>query len=316
MNIKENIESIQINLLNYCTSKCLTCRKYTWPDDSINYDHLLKTILYLHSQGLKSICFSGGEPLLYKGVSDLMKLCKEKDIKFSFITTGVVNNGVFKEAMYAADRLHISVDSVVPSVYKHIRGVDGFDVVKRNIKSFAESDSGCEVRLSMTVSKLNYKDIFDVYLFAKNNRCKINFYMVHEHDEFMLDDDEKLILKNNIKKVIVDDTNRISNAATVYSSGDLYNNIDVDVDCTIPHVHCLINANGDIYPCCKLLNDNGEYGDQVKYVYGNIVCDDIEKEFNKRFDKVYKSLSYCNGCEERYISQIDNVKNGIVKLFL
>ena len=310
------IKTIQINLLNKCTSRCMTCRKYTWPDDHIDYDVLKRTIEFLHKQGLTSICFSGGEPLMYYKIKELVNLCYDLGIKFSFITTAIVNPDLFKFIVSKANRLHISIDSNDPNTYKFIRGVDGLDVVKRNIKLVSGDHKNCEIRISTTISNLNYNEFDELFDFAKENDCLINFYMVHEHDEFFLNEDQKKVMYDKLRKISEMDTDGISNAHIITNEKESYNHVHDDFDCVIPHYHCLINANGDIYPCCKLLNDNGEYGDQIKYVYGNINNEDLEKEFEKRFDNKYYALSYCNGCEERYISRLEDVKKGIVKDFL
>ena len=33
---RDCILSIQMNLLNKCTSRCMSCRKYTWPNDELD----------------------------------------------------------------------------------------------------------------------------------------------------------------------------------------------------------------------------------------------------------------------------------------
>ena len=63
----KNILSIQMNLLNKCTSKCKSCRKYTWPDDELDLETVKRTLTVLKKEfGLQSVVFSGGDPILYK----------------------------------------------------------------------------------------------------------------------------------------------------------------------------------------------------------------------------------------------------------
>ena len=82
-----NMLSVQINLLNKCPSRCLSCRKYEWPDVQIPYDKLEMLLTSLKGQGLQTVVFSGGDPLMYHMLPDVIQFCIENDIKFSLITT-------------------------------------------------------------------------------------------------------------------------------------------------------------------------------------------------------------------------------------
>ena len=64
-----NILSIQMNLLNTCTSRCATCRKYTWPNVQLDVDTIKRTLKVLkEAYGLNTVVFSGGDPILYKNL--------------------------------------------------------------------------------------------------------------------------------------------------------------------------------------------------------------------------------------------------------
>lgn len=305
-----NILSVQINLLNNCTSRCIYCRKYTWPKDIIPYGKLLEAITYLKEQGLKSICFSGGDPILYPKIVDVLKFCKNLHIKTSLITT-LISTNKFQLADIAklATRIHCSVDSTKNDVYSYLRGVDQLPLVKENLIYVNDIRSKLKikpVRISSTISNINVDEIENLYNFAKETGSTINYYFVHQYKEFALDNCMDKFKLNMLEVLSEDCVNKISNANSIISNEFTNDYEKIACNCKIPYIHCLINANGDIYPCCKLLNDNGEYKDQSREAYGNILKDNLDLQFKMRFSKLY-SPQICQGCEERYIPLIEEL---------
>lgn len=317
--------SVQINLLNKCTSKCVYCKKYTWPDDILDLKVLKKCIHYLKGRGVQSIVFSGGDPILYPFIEDILSYCKGLNIQTSLITTLISTNKELLEFIAKnCTRIHCSIDSSNVDTYKKLRGVDAINLVKDNIKfvnTVRKLYNEIPIRISSTISNKNYGEIEDLFNFAKDTYSTINYYFIHEHVDYFMNDEEQHKFINNIERIANIDCENISNAKSILETSFTKDISKVKSKyCKIPYIHCLINANGDIYPCCKLLNDNGCYGEQLKYVYGNIYNEDLDFEFSKRFSN-YNICEYCNGCEERYTSIIDSVNDIIdnkckLRLFL
>lgn len=321
------ILSVQINLLNKCTSKCKSCRKYTWPNDELSPDDLYRTLRVLKLLGLKTVVLSGGEPLLYKNIIELVNyIYDELKLKCSIITTCITNDDniidmLGSEKIY---RVHLSLDACNRQAYKEIRGVDAFDIVDRNIKAINAKriERGLiPIRFSTTVSEMNYKNVKDIYDYAIKNKCIINYYLVHTFDFLKPTDEEDSILYNLLEDIVKDEKERnskISNARELiidYKYGEKHR---VDCKCYIPSISCVINANGDIYPCCRLLNDNGEYNyEHRQHAYGNIVGKSVRELFvelklNEKF-KYPLDCEECKECGQRYydmIRHLDKVKTG------
>lgn len=309
---QRRIVSAQVNLLNRCTSRCEYCRKYTWPDDILQYDVLKDTIAYLAQQGLQTIVFSGGDPIIYPTLKQLLDYCESLNVQTSMITTLNTNQeGVLRHIATQCERIHCSVDAADRTLYAKLRGVDAFDRVKANIIKVNEIREGVgkqPIRISATISNENYNQIMALYDFAIETASTINYYFIHEHEEYFLTDDQKNTMKAQLFAVASNDDEHYSNAEDIFKGDFTKDSTNVRTTyCPIPFVHCLINANGDIYPCCKLLNDNGEYCTQDRYAYGNIYRGTAE--FDNRFNQMYHIKDYCNGCEERYVPYIDEVNN-------
>lgn len=322
--IKENsIISIQLNMLNKCTSRCRSCRKYTWPNDMLDIDTIKNVITVLADEyGLKTVVLSGGDPVLYPNLKEVVDFCKSKNVKCSIITTCITTKEevlkVISDDLY---RIHLSLDSVNKEHYKYIRGVDAFDIVDRNIKAISakRKENGLiPIRLSSTISAMNYDEVCDLYSYAKLNNCMINFYLVHTFEDLYMDDEKLSEFYNQLEQVCKDEkiNGQISNAKSLLL--DMYeqkisgNKHSVNCKCYIPNISCVINANGDVYPCCRLFEDNDEYGEQLKYSYGNIIgknTDSLRNVFINRLKSCYpiEGAQECIECGQRYYDMIQHL---------
>lgn len=316
-----NILSVQMNILNRCTSRCKSCRKYTWPNETMSVDDIRNTLSVLKNKfGLQTVVFSGGDPILHPQFSEVIDVCKDLDIAFSLITTLITGDMELLEKISEnAHRIHCSVDSVRSSRYAFIRGVDGLGIVKRNIgiaNKIRIKNGMIPVRISSTISKFNFEETYDLYEFAKQYECLINFYFLHTWDDLKMEEEEVDTFYDLIEDVCADEMylqKVISNARSIrmqeYDFDESYlKGCDA---CYIPRISATIDANGDIYPCCFLLQDNNVYGPQLKYVYGNVkgkTEEEIEKEFDKRLLKKYPLDGLCQECGQRYSCELHDLK--------
>lgn len=318
----KNILSIQMNLLNACPSRCLSCRKYEWPNVQLDFENIEPTLRYLKSIGLQTVVFSGGEPLMYKHLPEVIVLCQELDIKYSLITTLITKRlDLLELVAKTAYRIHTSIDSVNEERYTYIRGVNGLQIVKESIKFINQNRPSdmVPIRISATMSNLNYKEVIALYEFACKNNCLLNYYNLHTWGSMKMSSKERFDFQRGLSMVVEDEilhNKKITNARDLYMdnwygmAGESYK--QKDTNCYLPYINATIDSNGDIYPCCKLLNDNGEYGEQTKYAYGNIsecrVIEEVEAEFAKRFDIKYgNNCSICSECAQRYSGMIEEL---------
>ena len=320
------ILSIQINLLNECTSKCRSCRKYTWPKDMLNVEDVINVIRYLAiNKGLKTVVLSGGDPLLYpkEKLLRIIGTCEFFDIKVSMITTLITEDkALLRWLAKKLYRIHVSIDDVNWERYYYIRGVNKFKLVDENVKFIMKIRGQLKqpIRISSTISKMNYYHTMDLYRYARDNGCHINFYYVHTFDNLCMDDNCVESFKNDLKHIIKfenEDDNVISNARLLLYDLICDEKHTVTCRCYVPYISCVINANGDIYPCCRVFKDNGFYDDQLGLAYGNI-CNKQFYELGEEFDKrlgVYpiQNNNECVECGQRYydlIQHLDRIKSG------
>lgn len=90
-----NIEQCIITLTRNCNLRCGFCyakRTGYLIDETIEYDNLKKIIDFCNDAKVKYVVFTGGEPVMYSGLKDIIKFVKGKEHKMlvSIVTNGVL----------------------------------------------------------------------------------------------------------------------------------------------------------------------------------------------------------------------------------
>lgn len=304
--LKNQLISVQINLLNECTSRCKSCRRYTWPKDKLGFEDVKRIVKFLHNKyEIESILFSGGDPVCYDELDKVIEYCGSLGVHTACITTLITEDEHIKDALAKTDRLFVSFDAFDKEKYKEVRGVDGSEVVKENLRSInvLRKKNGKEkIRLSMTVGRLNLDQVEKVYAFCKENDLNLNFYLLHTWDDLMMSNDDIDLFFGMMKK-ISEENYIVTNAGSFFEKED---QLKESFDCYIPRITCAINADGNVFPCCKLFDENNFYKDQLKYSYGNVLNEDMNEVFSRRLTIKYPlKCSNCKSCLPQYISPIN-----------
>lgn len=150
-------KTASFHIIKSCNAKCKFCyatfddikqRQLPVSDAKIVLDKLAKS-------GLEKITFAGGEPLLYKGLSEVIYYAKSIGLTTSIITNGkLVDERFFKENRSSLDWFGVSIDSVNADVNVKIgRGYLGLDFYNKIIG--LASDYGIKVKANTVVNKFN-----------------------------------------------------------------------------------------------------------------------------------------------------------------
>lgn len=261
-----------------CNLNCIHCYAddNSYKEKSISLEDNLKILSSLKQIGIKVIAFSGGEPLLYPYLKELISATNAKGIKSEILTNGILidkewlsffkNNNV--------DFIQVSIDGP-EEIHDKIRGVKGS--FKKSIEAIKLSKAfGFTVCANTTLTTLNYsklseiKEIIEsidirwgVEHFTPTGRGKDNSYLCldkFENKKALMD--LKLYSENiNIKaadplKVLLDES---------YSAFcNIFNEFGYPTGCSIGVIGFSIAPNGDIFPCPRL-----------PYKIGNIRKDDF-----------------------------------------
>lgn len=150
-----NIDYLRISLTDRCNLRCVYCMpeegiEQRRHDEILSFEDIERVVRMAAKLGIRHVRFTGGEPLVRKGMTDLVRACSRiEGIEDVALTTNGVLLPVFARELKAAglSRVNISLDTLDADAYRMmtrcgnlddaLAGVDaalaaGFDPVKLN----------------------------------------------------------------------------------------------------------------------------------------------------------------------------------------
>lgn len=148
------------NLTNVCNEDCIYCFREL-VEHARSLEDNLEIIDKLHNMGVTRITYAGGEPLLYKGLVDLMAYSKSLGIENYLITNGTRLEG-YNLGYYLkdVDKLTFSIDS--PSEYvnqKSGRGKKHYQHIKDILPSIKEQYPNLAIEINTVATNTNLQEI-------------------------------------------------------------------------------------------------------------------------------------------------------------
>lgn len=175
------VNYLRLSITDNCNLRCVYCMpedlKNEKEDKNLSIDEYFETVKIFSKLGIKKVRITGGEPLIRKGIDDLIKKIHSiPEIEEIAITT----NGLLLEK-YLDDfikngvtSLNISVDSITEERFKKItRGGELSKVIKSMKKAVK---NGIKVKLNTVIIKgVNDDEIIDMIKFSIKNNVDIRF---------------------------------------------------------------------------------------------------------------------------------------------
>ena len=132
-----NIDYIRISVTDKCNLRCVYCMpeegiEYIPHKEIISYEEILRLANAFASLGIHSIKLTGGEPLIRKGITSLVRELKSiPGIEQVTITTnGILLADKMKNLSDAGiDGINLSLDTLNPEVFQKITRRDSFEQV-------------------------------------------------------------------------------------------------------------------------------------------------------------------------------------------
>lgn len=305
-----------------CVANCLHCnpRNKKFERNKVltlcEYNELFNS---LHKMGTKNICFSGGEPLLYKDIVKLVKVATNNKLKVSINTNGyLLNTKIFDELINAGVlSFNISIDSPFSAIHDNLRRLNGlYDKVISNITECKKKREDFILNIRMVLSKYNYKDIdkmidmaleldadlLSIDLIEADSKNKYFLLTESEINKFkndfvpsLIDKIGKMNISNKLKKFnikeIQDIFNTEFNDIKNFENGIYWPDDRIKKKCDIPNTFMIIEGDGNVLPCNAV-----EYCREN--IVGNIFDTKIEQLWNsEKWNEFRKNkMCFCNEC--------------------
>jgi len=138
-----NINYLRISVTDRCNLRCVYCM----PEEGIelishkeilSFDEIVDTTKHLVSKGVDKVRITGGEPLIRKGIVDLVKMLSAIDgIKDMAMTTNGVYLEKYAQQLFDAGlhRVNISLDTMDAERYKNITRLGDITQVFKGIEA-------------------------------------------------------------------------------------------------------------------------------------------------------------------------------------
>ncbi len=176
------ITYLRISLTDRCNFRCVYCmpdENMEWipRDEILTFEELELIVSVFAKHNLKRIRLTGGEPLLRKGICDLIRRFRNLGIDEIALTTNAFLLPKFADALKKAGLTHINVsfDSLEPDTFKKISRNQKLDRVLDGLQS--AQDAGFEnIKLnSVIIRGINDHEILNLVTFAAERKHILRF---------------------------------------------------------------------------------------------------------------------------------------------
>ena len=167
------LTSLYLYLVAQCNLKCAHC--WISPafsqhrQEGIPFDSLTKTISEAKVLGLQDVKLTGGEPLLYRNIGELLDFLGREEINISVETNGTLIDREMVDRFLACDveQIAVSLDGATEKVHDEIRGVEGS--FRRTLNGLGLiSESNLNFQIIMTLQRKNKKEVEDVIRLSRD----------------------------------------------------------------------------------------------------------------------------------------------------
>lgn len=178
-----HIDYLRVSVTDRCNLRCTYCMPAEGitllrHQDVLTFDEIAEVVRHAVELGVNKVRLTGGEPLVRKGVTDLVGMMAEiqgiQDL--SMTTNGILLPRFASELKQAGlQRVNISLDTMDPEKYREITRGGELGQVMEGIK--AAREAGLDpVKLNCVVlHSSNEEDARQVRAFALENRLEVRF---------------------------------------------------------------------------------------------------------------------------------------------
>jgi MoaA/NifB/PqqE/SkfB family radical SAM enzyme len=312
-------KSVAWAISTYCPNNCSHCGagESTKDKDQLCLDDVKLIIDKLSDAGVKNITLGTGEPFLSKNIMDIVKYGNDKQIFFSFLTSGVgltkdkldqlLNANFLNQVQFSLDGDNRELNDSIRFKGSFDRVTSCLDYIKKNKK-----DSLLVVSVSNTLSKLTYNRIKEFCDFISNYDVHVvSFGYIQKIGKSS--DNQWGIPSDKIKEI----KNFVDKLSSKYSFS-IYtpiknSNIKTSCECKNNSV-IFIDNKGHVFPCSEMLPGDHPHLNNAKKIFSeyptySLVSEEFStilngKLFNhfnhfvKEENSSRKSFKHCKKCDD------------------
>jgi len=177
------INYLRVSVTDRCNLRCTYCMpedgvQLMEHDDILRFDEIVEVVQEAVNMGVDKVRITGGEPLVRKGIVDLVgKIGQIDGIKDFAMTTNAIFLPKYATELVAAGlhRVNISLDTLNQEKYKGITRVGNLDNVLKGIEA-AKKAGLSPIKINCVIKESSEEpDAQEVAAFCKKNDLKIRY---------------------------------------------------------------------------------------------------------------------------------------------
>jgi len=233
--------------------------------------------------GVRFVDFTGGEPLLYRDIVEVISYAKELNMQTSITTNGLLYHKYAKELAGKVNLLHFSLDSPDKEEHDAIRGVACYDAVLKSLKLAKELNEFPDILF--TVTNDTYKKLPQMHKLAEEHKLLLIVNPVFSYFGNPGLSNEAL---DFIEKYIEGKSGIYINNAFLKLRKDGGNKTSSPKCKAVSRVIVISPANKILLPCYHLAKEEVEINKPIKEIR--------KSEIIRHYKKMEGRFDFCEGC--------------------
>lgn len=312
------LKEISIEIIRKCPSKCLHCSS----NSNIQCSEMISLAKYQEivdgalELGVKTICFSGGEPFLHPNIVEMVKYASNRGLLSYIYSSGIYQVGenvasaipdeIFIELNNKITKIIFNIEAADEEIYDSIMGTHGyFKFLTSSIRKAVASKITVEGHF--VPMKLNMHQIGKVLQYCQElGVSKVSFLRLVIHgralenkDKLSLSSEDLVEIKTSLLKIRSENSFNIRIGVPLL--GETY-----ESRCEAADGKLNIKYDGKVYPCEVFKNNRIQILDGTSP--GNIYDNSIQDIYNKSeyliivrgMVKQFSCNNYCENCVGQY----------------
>jgi MoaA/NifB/PqqE/SkfB family radical SAM enzyme len=242
-----------VKLTENCQARCVSCDywKTRWKD-GIDTERAIRLLDEISELGIRSLRFTGGEPLIRKDFFEIMKRSNTAAFKRIIVQTNGLLLKRFHEQVNDSPitNINVSIDGMRES-NDRIRGVQGyFDLALEGIRALRNK----EITFSVTLNGISAKELGELAEVAHNLGAHIEFNILSRDLYFLKNGDIASLWpdRSNVEAIekFVRDILKRPSYEVDYLQKYYSNRLVEEPPCVLGYLQIFVLSNGDVLTGC------------------------------------------------------------------
>jgi len=259
-----------------CNLRCLTCSYREKLPNELSLEEISTLVDSLSAYGLRTIVYSGGEPLMRRDFPEICSIFRKYNVKQVLLTNGLLLEKRLDEVKKFFSEIIVSIDGATDETHNTIRGVESLQQISRGIKHALASSSRPSISIRTVLQKANFRQTIDIVQFAKSLGVdRISFLAadvlsdsfgratrgaVSPNESLMLNEEEIVEFRRIVEQMVSQCSNEFINGFISDSPDRMFHIVQYFEAligkaafphnyCNAPMVSAVITSTGDVQPC-------------------------------------------------------------------